>query len=64
MSNSNQRGRPQKEDPASEVIPPIRVTSEQKHVYKLAAKEAGMSLSGWLKSLANSATGIQASNKK
>ena len=64
MGSSNQRGRPQKEISASEVIPPIRVTTEQKHAYKRAAKEAGMSLSGWLKSLANSATGIQATNNK
>lgn len=64
MGNSSQRGRPQKEVSASEVIPPIRVTTEQKHAYKCAAKEAGMSLSGWLKSLANSATGIQATDNK
>lgn len=64
MGNSNQRGRPQKEVSASEVIPPIRVTTEQKHAYKRAAEEAGMSLSGWLKSLANSATGIQGANSK
>lgn len=64
MSTINRRGRPQKEDSASEVIPPIRVTAEQKYMYKIAAKEAGMSLSGWLKFLADSATEIQVPNQK
>ena len=63
MGTINQRGRPQKENSAKEIIPPIRVTAEQKKVYKFAAKEAGMSLSGWLKYLADSATEIQATNR-
>lgn len=59
MSEINKRGRPQKEDAATEVIPPIRVTSEQKNLYKHAAKEAGMSLSGWFKFLADSAAEVK-----
>lgn len=46
------RGRPQKPDSASEVLPPVRVTPEQKETYKEAAKLSGMSLSAWLKEAA------------
>ncbi len=34
---------------ASDVIPPIRVTKEQKDAYKKAAKDNGFSLSAWVK---------------
>lgn len=56
---SSKRGRPEKEDSAREVIPPIRVTKEQKQHYRSAAEEAGMSLSAWLKHLANEASRFQ-----
>jgi predicted HicB family RNase H-like nuclease len=48
----SKRGRPQKPDSASEVLPPVRVTPEQKETYKEAAKFAGLSLSAWLKEAA------------
>lgn len=46
------RGRPQKSDSATEVLPPVRVTPEQKETYKEAAKFSGLSLSAWLKEAA------------
>ncbi|MDV5247133.1 hypothetical protein [Shewanella xiamenensis] len=48
----SKRGRPQKPDSASEVLPPVRVTAKQKETYKDAAKFAGLSLSAWLKEAA------------
>ena len=53
---SANRGRPEKDNPAKEVIPPIRVTKEQKENYRSAAKDAGMSLSTWIKVLADEAS--------
>lgn len=47
------RGRPPKERSSSEVLPPVRVTPEQKETYKKAAELAGMSLSAWLKKAAD-----------
>jgi len=51
MTNSKpaKRGRPPKADSSSEVLPPVRVTPEQKEIYKAAAKSEGLSLSAWLK---------------
>jgi len=45
------RGRPPKADSSSEVLPPVRVTPEQKEIYRYraAAKSEGLSLSAWLK---------------
>lgn len=52
------RGRPSK--PAhlkrSQTIPPVKVTGTEKKRYKKAAKKAGLSLSAWLRSLADSAS--------
>jgi predicted HicB family RNase H-like nuclease len=36
---------------ANDVIPPIRVTKEQKEAYKKAAKDNGFSLSAWIKKI-------------
>ena len=38
-----------KDELASEIIPPIRVTTEQKAAYKKAAKSDGFALSAWIK---------------
>ena len=38
---------------ASVTLPPIRVTPDQKNNYKLAAEKAGLSLSAWLKKIAD-----------
>jgi hypothetical protein len=51
-SSPSKRGRPPKPDSASEVLPPVRVTPEQKETYKEAAKFVGLSLSAWLKEAA------------
>ncbi len=40
-----------KDELASDVIPPIRVTKEQKDAYKKAAKDNGFSLSAWIKKI-------------
>jgi predicted HicB family RNase H-like nuclease len=47
------RGRPPKLHSSSEVLPPVRVTPEQKKTYKKAAESAGLSLSAWLKNAAD-----------
>lgn len=47
------KGRPQKAIKASEVLPPVRVTLAQKNAYQRAARDAGMSLSSWLKHVAD-----------
>lgn len=47
------KGRPEKAIKASEVLPPVRVTLAQKVAYQRAAKDAGMSLSAWLKHAAD-----------
>lgn len=47
------RGRPKKGGCASETLPPIRVTPHQKENYRAAAKSAGLSLSAWLKKIAD-----------
>lgn len=47
------RGRPPKLNSSSEVLPPVRVTPEQKMTYKKAAELAGLSLSAWLKKAAD-----------
>ncbi len=46
------RGRPPKPYCSSDVLPPVRVTPEQKETYRKAAKLAGLSLSAWLKKAA------------
>lgn len=51
----NARGRPPKKNSADSVIPPIRVTEDQKHQYQEAAKSAGLSLSEWIRGLADKA---------
>ena len=55
MTNSKpvKRGRPLKSDTSSEVLPPVRVTPEQKEVYRAAAKSEGITLSAWLKKAAH-----------
>ena len=53
MKNSaRKKGRPPKEITLSEVLPPIRVTPDQKVTYRKAAESSGMSLSAWLKAAA------------
>jgi hypothetical protein len=47
------RGRPKKGGSASETLPPIRVTPQQKEKYRTAAKSAGLSLSAWFKKIAD-----------
>jgi hypothetical protein len=47
------RGRPVSINPASVVLPPIRVTPDQAIRYRTAAKRAGRSLSAWIKWLAD-----------
>ncbi len=47
------RGRPSKLHSSSEVLPPVRVTPQQKETYKKAAELAGLSLSAWLKKAAD-----------
>jgi len=54
---SNHRGRPKKKDGATDTLPPIRVTPKQKMEYKLAADQAGLTMSAWLKNLADSNCG-------
>ena len=51
---TQKRGRPKKVNKATEVLPPIRVTKDQVCLYKNAASQAGVSLSAWLKQLADS----------
>jgi hypothetical protein len=53
MSSVTRRGRPPKLISASETLSPIRVTPEQKALYKKAADEAQLSVSAWIKSLAD-----------
>lgn len=57
MAQNNNRGRPHKAINASETLPPIRVTPQQKEKYKLAAQKAGLSLSAWLKKIADESLG-------
>ena len=52
-ADSQKRGRPCKPIKASETLPPIRVTPDQKKRFKEEAKKAGMSLSAWLKDVAH-----------
>lgn len=52
------RGRPPKETKADVVIPPIRVTERQKKSYQQAAKRSGLSLSGWIRKLADNASNL------
>lgn len=53
MKNTTQkRGRPYLEKAASSTLPPIRVTPEEKELFRKAAENAGMSLSAWIKSIA------------
>jgi len=47
------RGRPPKLHSSSEVLPPVRVTPEQKETYRKAAESVGLSLSAWLKNAAD-----------
>lgn len=47
------RGRPFKEETARLVLPPIRVTEEQRSRYKQAADEQGKKLSSWLRDIAD-----------
>jgi len=47
------RGRPLGENNATTTLPPIRIKPEQKERYKLAADKEGLSLSAWIKKLAD-----------
>jgi len=47
------KGRPRQDVSATETLPPIRVTPQQKTNYKLAADAAGLSLSAWFKTIAD-----------
>ncbi len=47
------RGRPTKNNGAKQVLPPIRITEEQRARYKQAAQAEGKCLSAWIKSLAD-----------
>ena len=51
-SKISKRGRPPKIDSFSDVLPPIRVTPDQKASFKEAASAAGLSFSAWLKEAA------------
>ncbi len=51
------KGRPKKSVSASETLPPIRVTPQQKTNYKTAAAAAGLSLSAWFKKIADENSG-------
>lgn len=53
MTTDKLRGRPPKSNSASETLPPIRVTTEQKALYKQAAEKANLSVSAWIKGLAD-----------
>ena len=53
MKKTKRIGRPPKDNNATTTLPPIRVTPEQKDAYKAAADNAGLSLSAWLKMLAD-----------
>lgn len=48
-----QVGRPHSENNADKVLPPVRVTSDQKTKYKAAAKKSNLSLSAWIKKIAD-----------
>ena len=52
-TDSQKRGRPRKAIKASETLPPIRVTPDQKKRFREEAQKAGMSLSAWLKFVAS-----------
>ncbi|GAB1081915.1 MAG: hypothetical protein SStaBPW_38140 [Shewanella algae] len=56
MKIDKPRGRPQKSNSASETLSPIRVTPEQKALYKKAAEKAKLSVSSWIKELADRET--------
>ena len=61
MSKNTKRGRPLLPDneKAGVTLPPMRVREDQKAAYEQAAKESPCkSLSGWLKGLADKASGI------
>ncbi len=53
MNIDKPRGRPPKSNSASETLSPIRVTPEQKALYKQAAEKAKLSVSAWIKELAD-----------
>jgi predicted HicB family RNase H-like nuclease len=53
MNTESRRGRPPKPISASETLSPIRVTPEQKELYKKAANKAKLSVSAWIKYLAD-----------
>lgn len=42
-------GRPPKHNPASVVIPPVRVTPDKLEAYKKAAEKEGLSFSAWVR---------------
>lgn len=50
---AQRRGRPASTNPASVVLPPIRVTPEQSLRYRAAATRDGKSLSAWIKLIAD-----------
>jgi len=52
-TEKRQRGRPPKDNNATTTLSPIRVTPDQKEQYQAAAKKANLSLSAWLKKLAD-----------
>jgi predicted HicB family RNase H-like nuclease len=66
MTNTKplKRGRPPKDKNSSEVLPPVRVTPEQKVTYKKAADLAGISLSAWLKKAADEKSNNQYREEK
>ncbi len=53
MSTYNPRGRPPKPNSSSETLSPIRVTPEQKKLYREAAEREKLSVSAWIKRLAD-----------
>ena len=53
MDINKPRGRPPKSNSASETLSPIRVTKQQKILYKKAAEQANISVSAWIKGLAD-----------
>jgi hypothetical protein len=53
------RPKKNKNELASDVIPPIRVTKERKEAYKKAAKDNGFALSAWIKKVLDKEVGSQ-----
>lgn len=49
MNEKRSRGRPPIQNPATERLPMVRVTPEQRQSYQKAAESEGMPMAGWIK---------------